>query len=223
MTVQRKPVMTMSHQVYQILREDIVSGVYKPNDWLQEKELAAKLEVSRSPVREALRLLAADGLVREIPNKGMFVRAFTPKEITEIFEVRTMLESHAIRALNGRVSDEQKEQFRQLRNDLSRFHRENDLEQYIETDSAFHRYLVECTGNSILIDLYRKVRTMNMLFRIFSLSTKERFDESQEEHAAIINALLSDDTETAVSINNRHLELAKDTAIAHIPFEKSDS
>ena len=49
MTVQRKPVMTMSHQVYQILREDIVSGVYKPNDWLQEKELAAKLEVSRSP------------------------------------------------------------------------------------------------------------------------------------------------------------------------------
>ena len=64
---------------------------------------------------------------------------------------------------------------------------------------------------------------MNMLFRIFSLSAKERFDESQEEHAAIINALLSDDTETAVSINNRHLELAKDTAIAHIPFEKSDS
>lgn len=70
----------MSHQVYQILKDEIISGVYQPNDWLQEKDLAAKLNVSRSPVREALRQLAADGLVREVPNKGMFVRAFTPRK-----------------------------------------------------------------------------------------------------------------------------------------------
>ncbi len=223
MTVQLKPVMTMSHQVYQILKEEIISGIYRPNDWLQEKELAAKLNVSRSPVREALRQLAADGLVREVPNKGMFVRAFTPKEITEIFEVRKMLESYSILALKDKLTEAQKEVFQQYREELTQCHAANDLENYIEADSAFHRYIVECTGNTILMDLYRKVRTMNMLFRIFSLSTQQRFDESQKEHVTIIDSLLANDMEQALQINDRHLSLAKDTAVKHIPFEKSDS
>ena len=108
----------MSHQVYQILKDEIISGVYQPNDWLQEKDLAAKLNVSRSPVREALRQLAADGLVREVPNKGMFVRAFTPKEITEIFEVRKMLESYSILALKDKLTEAQKEVLQQYRDEL---------------------------------------------------------------------------------------------------------
>ena len=213
----------MSHQVYQILKEEIISGIYGPNDWLQEKELAAKLNVSRSPVREALRQLAADGLVREVPNKGMFVRAFTPKEIKEIFEVRKMLEGYSILALKDKLTESQKEVFRQYRNELVQCHAANDLENYIEADSSFHRYIVECTENTILMELYRKVRTMNMLFRIFALSTKKRFDESQKEHVTIIDSLLANDVEQAQQINDRHLSLAKDTAIEHIPFEKSDS
>ena len=213
----------MSHQVYQILKDEIISGVYQPNDWLQEKDLAAKLNVSRSPVREALRQLAADGLVREVPNKGMFVRAFTPKEITEIFEVRKMLESYSILALKDKLTEAQKEVLQQYRDELVQCHAANDLENYIEADSAFHRYIVECTENTILMELYRKVRTMNMLFRIFSLSTQKRFDESQKEHVTIIDSLLANDMEQALEINDRHLALAKDTAIVHIPFEKSDS
>ncbi len=221
---EKKPtVITISQQVYQIIKEEIIAGVYKPGDWLQEKELAGKLQVSRSPVREALRQLLADGLVTEIPNKGIFVRSLSPKEITEIFEVRKMMEGNAVLSLKGKLTDREKEELTGYRDDFIRLHKENDLERYIQVDSAFHRYLIQCSGNSILNELYRKVRYMTMMFRIFSLSTKERFDESQQEHVDIINCLLADEMEKAEQINNRHLALARDTAIEHIPFEKDES
>ena len=212
-------VTTISRQVYQIIKDEIISGVYQPDEWLQEKELAGKLQVSRSPVREALRQLAADGLVREFPNKGMFVRSFSPEEITEIYEVRKMMEGNAILSPKGRLREEEKEELIRFREDFARLHQENDLKRYIETDDAFHRSLIRYSGNSILKDLYRKVGYMTMMFRIFSLSTRERFDQSQQEHAEIIDDLLADEMERAEQVNSRHLALAKDTAAGHIPFK----
>lgn len=212
---------TISQQVYSILKKEIVSGTYKPGDWLQEMELAKNLEVSRSPIREALRQLTADGLVVEIPNKGSFVREFTEKEIREIFEVREMLESYAIRHLNRQWSQEELEVFKTYREDFHRLYNEGNLDDYIVVDSRFHRFLVECTGNSILLDLYQKVRNMNMLFRIMSLSTKERFDESLKEHVSIIDNLLKGNSSEADLINRVHLAYARDTAIAHIQNQKN--
>ena len=212
---------TISQQVYSILKKEIVSGTYKPGDWLQEMELAKNLEVSRSPIREALRQLTADGLVVEIPNKGSFVREFTEKEIREIFEVREMLESYAIRHLNKQWSQEEIEVLKTYREDFNRLYNEGNLDEYIVVDSRFHRFLVACTGNSILLDLYQKVRNMNMLFRIMSLSTKERFDESLKEHVSIIDNLLKGNSSEADLINRVHLAYARDTAIAHIQNQKN--
>ncbi len=216
MSDKRTQVKTISHQVYQIIKDEIINGTYKPGDWLQELELAKKLEVSRSPVREALRLLVADGIVVENPNKGMFVREFTPVEITEIFEVRTMMENHCIKKLKGKLSEEQIAKFQEYRDDFIRYHKANDLDNYIVTDSRFHRYIIMCAGNTILMDVYKKVRYMNMMFRIYSLSDRKRFDESQDEHVNIIDCLISGNVREAERINNRHLALAKDTAIAYI-------
>lgn len=212
---------TISQQVYSILKKEIVSGTYKPGDWLQEMELAKNLEVSRSPIREALRRLTADGLVVDIPNKGSFVREFTEEEIREIFEVREMLESYAIRHLNKQWTKEEKETFNNYREDFKRLYNEGNLDDYIVVDSRFHRFLVECTENSILLDLYQKVRNMNMLFRIMSLSTKERFDESLKEHISIIDNLLKGNSSEADLINRVHLAYARDTAIAHIQKQKN--
>ena len=212
---------TISQQVYSILRKEILSGTYKPGDWLQEMELAKNLEVSRSPIREALRRLTADGLVVDIPNKGSFVREFTEEEMREIFEVREMLESYAIRHLNKQWTKEEKETFNNYREDFKRLYNEGNLDDYIVVDSRFHRFLVECTENSILLDLYQKVRNMNMLFRIMSLSTKERFDESLKEHISIIDNLLKGNSSEADLINRIHLAYARDTAIAHIQKQKN--
>ena len=77
----KRPISTIREQVYQILRDDICQGVYAPGTRLQEVDLAENLNVSRSPVREALRQLAADGLLLEIPNKGVYVKEFTAKDL----------------------------------------------------------------------------------------------------------------------------------------------
>ena len=212
---------TIAQQVYSIIKKDIVSGTFKPGYWLQETELAKNLGVSRSPVREALKQLVADGLVVEIPNKGSYVREYTEKEIMEIFEVREMLESYAIRHLNKQFSDEEKATFESYRESFIRLHDEDNLDEYIAVDSKFHRFLIQLAENSILLELYQKVRNMNMMFRILSLSTKKRFDESLDEHISIIDNVLKGNTEEADLINRVHLAYARDTAINQIKKQKT--
>ena len=101
MKTKKRRINTISHQVYSILKEAIISGRYEPNHWLQEVEIAEELGVSRSPVREALKQLVAAGLVTEIPNKGTFVRDFSDKEIEEIFEIVDRQKINRIRDKNG--------------------------------------------------------------------------------------------------------------------------
>ena len=92
-----QPVQTIRDQIYKIIRNSLWRGEYTPGQRLQEVELANRLHVSRSPVREALKQLVSDGLVIEIPNKGVYVKKFMVRDIDEIFDVRLMLESYAIR------------------------------------------------------------------------------------------------------------------------------
>ena len=93
----KRPIMTIKHQIYQIIKKEICNGNYAAGQWLQEKELAEQLNVSRSPVREALKQLVDEGLAIEYPNKGVFVKEFTVKDIEEIYDVRILLESYAIK------------------------------------------------------------------------------------------------------------------------------
>ncbi len=216
MPTKKLQVNTISRQVYSIIKKSIVSGHYKPNHWLQEVELSKELGVSRSPIREALKQLSADGLVNEIPNKGTFVREFTEKEVLEVYEIRELLESYAIMHLPKELTKEQKDKMETYKAGFKKYYEENDLEEYIIVDSKFHRYIIECTDNSILMELYRRVRNMNMLFRIYSLSTKERFDESLDEHSGIVDNIIKGNYKDAAAINAKHLTSAKETAMQHL-------
>ncbi|MBE6015689.1 MAG: GntR family transcriptional regulator [Lachnospiraceae bacterium] len=220
MPTKKLQVNTISRQVYTILKKSIVSGHYEPSQWLQEAQLSKELGVSRSPIREALKQLAADGLVKEIPNKGTFVREFSDKEMLEVYEIRGLLESYAISHLPEELSDEQKSKMENYKQRLREYYDDDDLEEYIVVDSKFHRYIIECTDNSILMELYRRVRNMNMLFRIYSLSSKARFDESIEEHTDLIDNIINGNYDEAVRINASHLSSAKETALAQLHKKK---
>ena len=88
---QIRRITTIKQQVYEILRDDICSGVYAPGQQIQETELSKKLEISRSPIREALRQLVSEGLAVEYPNRGVFVKTYTPKDIEDVFDLRILL------------------------------------------------------------------------------------------------------------------------------------
>ena len=112
---------TMRDQVYEILKNNITSGKYRQGQWLQENTLAEELHVSRSPVRDALHQLAKDGLVNEIPNRGVFVREYSLKDIDELFEIRIMFESYAIRAICKNLTESQRQVLEQFKKDFKYF------------------------------------------------------------------------------------------------------
>ena len=203
-----KHIKTIRDQVYQILRDEICAGKYAPGSWLQETELTEYLGVSRSPVREALRRLVADGLLMEIPNKGVFVKEFTCRDIDEIFDMRVMLESYAIRKSRSRMTSARLQKLFDILEELEHTHAAQELAVYTQSDEILHNRIVELSENSLVISTYDRVRSMNQQFRVLSLSSHRRFDESLEEHRQIVQSLAVGDVETACATNSRHLELA---------------
>lgn len=216
MREEKKQIQTISQQVYEILKDEICSGDYQPGVRLQEVEVAERLHVSRSPVREALHRLQGDGLVSEIPNKGVYVRNFSESDIENIFEVREAIENYAIMHLEGKLNTEKREGLKKMVREFQAYYDLDDLPSYIVVDQSFHNYLVECSGNLLLMELYEKVRLMNQRFRIFSLKTRQRFDESLVEHRSIVENILAGNYEEACRINSTHLGLAREKVIDYL-------
>ena len=219
--MERRPIKTIRNQVYQILKDDICEGRFAPGQWLQENELAERLCVSRSPIREALRQLASDGLVVEIPNKGVFVKEFTARDIEEIFDLRVLLEDYAISKLQHHLTTADMQQLIDCLNEMERLHAQKDLRAYTDMDSKLHGLLIELCGNSLLESMYARIHSLNQQFRIYSLTSTQRFNESMEEHRDIVHCLLTNNADEARAINKRHLQLAKDKIIQHFSEQEA--
>ncbi len=216
----KRPIMTMKHQIYQILKKEICDGNFPPGQWLQEKELAEKLNVSRSPVREALKQLVDEGLAIEYPNKGVFVKEFTVKDIEEIYEVRILLESYAIKNSVKTITTSNIRELMEILHVLTKQYENNDLASYIETDTQLHQYIITLGGNSIVSDIYRRIYSQSQQFRIYSLTTKRRFDDSVVEHKNIVENICSGNWKEADRINKIHLSLAREEIIEHFEGNK---
>ena len=222
--MKRKVINTIRGQVYELLKQAICDGEFEPGQWLQENELAEKLSVSRSPIREALRQLAADGLVVEVPNKGVFVREFTAKDIEEIFDIRVLMENYAIDKINEHLSENECTQLRNCMKQVEMAFSKQDLASYINADTVLHDLLIKLSGNDFLIIAYERIHIMIQQFRSFSLlDNQQRFDESIIEHREIIDHILHHQPEQAKNINSHHLALAKDQIILHLSQKKNHS
>ena len=219
---QKRTITTIREQVYRILRDDICQGVYAPGTRLQEVELAENLNVSRSPVREALRQLAADGLLLEIPNKGVYIKEFTVKDIEEIYDLRVMLESYGILHSDGHITSMRRERLLGLLTEMENYLEKGDLRSYTSVDERLHNHIVHLGDNSLINDTYDRVRSMNQQFRILSLMDEQRFRESMEEHREIVHALVTGDLAKADEVNHHHLELARQAILRRMRTEKNE-
>lgn len=221
MTAQRNSISpTIKDQVYAILKEEICNGIHADGQRLHENELATRLKVSRSPVREALRQLASDGLVLELPNKGAFVKELTTSDIDDIFEIRLLLECYGIRRSAEHLTDEIRANLRKYHDGLIRFHAASNLPEYMAVDGRLHSTLIQISGNALAQSVYGKISSLALKFRVTSLLGKQRFDESVEEHCSIINSILEGDPVAAMAMNERHLQRAKHKVIDHIISQK---
>lgn len=186
-----------------MLRERILSGDFAPGERLAEERISAELGVSRMPVRDALRLLAAEGVVTLEPRRGAHVTSFTDAEVEELVEVRATLE-----ALNAKLAARRKDpvQLAELKRVLaagSKISEQTDLATIQEANARFHEALEAIAANSVLSGIVRSLRDRTAL--IFAKRSLGRVRDNWKEHAEIVRAVIEGDGERAAHLSARHV------------------
>ncbi|MGL5819122.1 MAG: GntR family transcriptional regulator [Phycicoccus sp.] len=194
---------------YTAIRAQILSGERAGGDWLREEDLATALGVSRTPVREALRRLAAEGLVRHERHRGVQVVEWSTGDLDELFGLRALLEPWGcgLAAARGEVDLDALTALAD-RMDAAAARRTPDLDVVTELNNRFHRTILEASGNSRLVGLVAAVVEVPLVTRTFSLYTPEALRRSLAHHHEIVDALRAGDREWAESVMRSHVRAA---------------
>ena len=209
-------------KVFQKVREDILSGVYKEHEELRETILSKKLGVSRTPVREALRQLELEGLVTMIPNKGAYVTGISQKDVYDIYRIRSVLEGLCARWATEHITEEQIEGLEEIIL-LSEFHLERSGEQagqVTELDGKFHKVLYEASNSRILEHVLSDFHKYVQAARSRSVAKKDRARNSILEHRNILEAMKNKDADLAEELANQHIMNVMDNL--HMKGEQHD-
>lgn len=199
---------SLSETVYRYLEEAILQGKLKPGDRLKERELSETLNVSRPPIREALRQLAAEGLVRFIPRKGSIVSGATIADVEEIYEIKALLEGFAARKTASHCSNNDIIKMKNLLNKMEKLVQKKNMREYFKVSSDFHHYFNKLSGNKKLFDIYEKLTKQVLWLQINYLSLSGREIRSLNEHKQILDAFINKNPEAAEELVKKHIEFA---------------
>jgi DNA-binding GntR family transcriptional regulator len=194
----------LTELVVTALRERILSGGVPPGERLIEGKLSEELGVSRMPVREALRQLAAEGLVTIEPRRGASVTSFTPQQMRELVEVRATLEGLNAKLAAQRHDDQQIAEMQRILEEGTRVSKDGaDDAVMLMMNQRFHDALGSIAANSILQDIMRSLRDRTAL--LFASINSSRGPQNWDEHAAILRAVINGDAELASLLAMRHV------------------
>lgn len=202
---------TLTDKIYQDIKDDITAKVFEPGEKLNIKELARKYNVSDTPVKQALQRLADEKMVVNTPNKGMSVRALTPHELNDIFDMRLMMDTFFVkdivttlnynRALRQQLIDNLEAQHRFIeQNESSR-----KPEEYFALDLEFHTLYLAASGNQKAVDVLRDLQPFTYATGTYVSQPHYRDCECVEEHQAILDAALASDLDALRAAVAAHL------------------
>jgi DNA-binding GntR family transcriptional regulator len=199
----------------ELIREAIVNGRLTPGQRLKEEELARELGISRTPIREALLVLQAEGLVDAAPNRGATVRAHTAEDLDDLYQLRALLEGHAARRAAGRLSDRQLDT---LRDSCRRFDvlGNGDVREIVRENLLFHNTILEGAASARLAQMVRKVIELPLVYKSYIWYSPDQQRISAHYHRQITKALEMHDGERAELIMKEHVFEARDVLVAHV-------
>ena len=195
-------------KAYRALWDRILSGEYQPGDRLKERDICADLKVSRTPVREALRKLAADGLVVIEPRRGGMVADLNMEEAAEIFSLGAMLESFAAQLAARRVTDARVAKLDRLlkaMRDVLASDAADMRTAYLKLDREFHSEIIDMAGNRSLASVLRQLVRLPVLVKAFTQYSSEDLRQSFHHHENIVAAIRAGDEEWAASAMRAHV------------------
>src|ERR1700716_4413028 len=201
----RRKVAMMHDEVVSRLRHLLTEGEIPPGARIPERELCASLRISRTPLREALKVLAAEGLVVLLPNRGSRAAKLTQKDVKELFEVCEALEATAGELACPRISDEQLREIGVLQANMVEHYRARDLLSYYRCNRLIHETIVRAADNAVLAGFYESVAARIRRARFITPMSSEHWALAVREHEGMLNALQRRDASGLAHILRTHL------------------
>ena len=199
----------LSNSLLGKLQKDILTGKLKPGDKLTEQELCKAYGVSRTPVREALRQLEADGLVENILNRGAFVVGMSEQDYEDMFELRKAYEVQAVKWAIERITEEEMDRLEETFEFMEFYTLRNDIDKMLTINSGFHQVIYEASHNRMLKKLLSSYQGFLKYKGLESAYDDNYLETVLEEHRAIFKAFKDRDVQEGAAAMERHIELAK--------------
>jgi len=196
----------LRQKVYQSIKEDVTYGKLFPGQRLVEAQLAERFHASRSPIREAIRQLQSEGLIRLDERKGITVARLSTKEVDEIFNLRWLLESYAARLSADQATPTQVAYLRSLQAKLKIAGKKADLEAWIHNNILFHDFFSENSGNDNLHKILVNLKHRVYLYHYIIVRVPGHFETYIDQHEEILKACKKGDGETAEKYMKAHIE-----------------
>lgn len=205
----------LSQKVYRILKTGIVKKYLKPGTKLLEVKIAKQMGVSRTPVREAIRELAAEGFVKISPNQGVIVSIASIEDTQEVLQIRSVLEGLAARLATKVINGEEIKELEKYIEQMEYYANKDNALAFSKMDVKFHELILNICGNNRLIQIRKNLSDQAHRYRIRSLSIPGRLKHSLKEHQEIVKALKRKDSEQAGRSSQKHIENVLKNILAH--------
>ncbi|MHC5532953.1 GntR family transcriptional regulator [Priestia megaterium] len=198
---------TLQNQVYEYLHTKIINGEIPPGQRLVEEKIVEETGISRSPIREAIRRLASDGLVSVSPRGGVKVYRATSEDFNYLYECRLSLEPTAAYYAALRINQMQLIQLNKLMEEMKLAVEKRELDQLKILSSRFHHMILEASGNPYLAKVMKQLNSLITFYRNAVLNIPRRLEDGADEHRAIWRAIQNRDGESAEKLMKEHIQL----------------
>ena len=200
--IRRRP---LHDEATERIRDLIVEGRLAAGEWINEAELCKQLQISRTPLREAIKVLATEGLVELVPRRGARVAQLSLRELTDLFEALAGVEGLGAELAAERISATDLEKLHELQASIEQSHKARNRLAYFHENHELHVAIVRCSGNSAIVDIHARLIARVRRARYQAILSEARWSASVEEHAQILAALARRDARRAGELMRQHV------------------
>lgn len=197
---------SMREKVYDTLKQMIIDGVIKPGERIIETEYSNKFQISRTPIREAIRMLELEGLVESQTTGGVIVKTLTREEISEIYKIRIALESLIIEEIIKKINNQDIKKLEKVLKNTKKAFEVKDIEKVFSLFTEFNQILYDIASLPKVTGMINNINLYLKRFRKLSIDNPSRKEEAFEDRVQILEAIKNKELSTAISINRMHLE-----------------
>lgn len=195
--------------VYEFVKDKIITGMYNPGEKLNEREIAKLVNVSRTPTREALRILEHEGFVTNIAKRGVFVKKYSPEELDTLHRMLILLEGLAVEMAVPNLSKSDLTSLQKMTNRLRSLAFKKNYRDYLAINNDFHLLFPRVTGSTELFDILSQLRKRTFRFYYAQIIVDDQFEQYVNDHQEMIDALRGKINKKPEKIMEKHIDRAR--------------